>query len=89
VYVSRSESGSESGSESEMRGKERDGERGEEEEWEFGGLSVDGDGDGGGMVVCKHLVACLLGERWREVLGGFVTERGVGRGEMAGLAGES
>ncbi|KAG4035674.1 hypothetical protein MFRU_001g04430 [Monilinia fructicola] len=35
--------------------------------------------------MCKHLLACLLGERWATVLGGCVRERRVGREEMAGL----
>ncbi len=63
---------------------------GEEEErkWEFGGLSSDGkEGVGGAESVpcCKHLLACLLVERWRGVLGGYVKVREVGREEMAGL----
>jgi hypothetical protein len=63
-------------------------------EWEFGGLSLDGleDGSSGGangasVPVCKHLLACLLGERW-DILKGYVKEREVGKEEMAGLASE-
>lgn len=59
---------------------------GEEAKWEFGGLSADGR-EGGAVPVCKHLLACVLGERWG-VLKGYVKERSVGREEMAGLAGE-
>jgi hypothetical protein len=62
-------------------------EGGEEQRWEFGGLSFDGREDGGAVPVCKHLVACLLGERW-DVLGGYVREREVGREEMGGVGGE-
>lgn len=56
----------------------------------FGGLSFNGlrDGDGepdGAVPCCKHLLACLLAERWEGVLGGFVKEKRVGREEMAGL----
>ena len=58
-----------------------------EEGWEFGGLSLCGK-DGGNVPVCKHLLACLLGEKWDGVLGIYVKERVVGREEMAGLGGE-
>ncbi|KAL5325942.1 hypothetical protein ACEPPN_007077 [Leptodophora sp. 'Broadleaf-Isolate-01'] len=64
-------------------GSERGGEGDGEEKWEFGGLSMDGR-DGGGLPCCKHLLACVLGERW-DVLRGYVDERVVGREEMAGL----
>jgi hypothetical protein len=37
------------------------------------------------MPCCKHLLACLLAERWRPVLGRYVLENQVGRHEMAGL----
>ena len=64
--------------------------------WEFGGMSFDGKGEGGNVPVCKHLLACLLGERWEGVLGkgmgmgkeGYVGVKGVGRGEMGGFGGE-
>jgi hypothetical protein len=83
---------------------------GNEEVWEFGGLSADGrvaedigpgdemstasrfnagtGGGGGGVSCCKHLLACVLAERWNDVLGGYVDERLVGREEGAGLIGE-
>lgn len=48
-----------------------------EGKWEFGGVSLDGRG-GGHVPVCKHLLACLLGELWAGVLGGYVREREVG-----------
>lgn len=67
-------------------GKKEGGVEGEEGRWEFGGESADGR-DGGAVPVCKHLLACVLGERWG-VLKGYVKERSVGREEMAGLAGE-
>lgn len=57
-------------------------------EWEFGGLSSDGTGVGGGRSVppcCKHLLACVLAERWEGVLGRYVNGRVVGREEMAGI----
>jgi len=53
------------------------------EEWEYGGESREG---GGGVPVCKHLLACLLAERWGSVLGAFIGERVVEREEMAGLS---
>lgn len=67
------------------------GEEEEEEEddvWGFGGMSFDGEGEGEdeGAVppCCKHLLACVLAERWA-VLGGYVNERRVGREELAGI----
>lgn len=59
---------------------------GKGEEWEFGGLSGDGRA-GGGVPVCKHLVACILGERW-DVLEGYIQEREMSRDEMGGVSGE-
>ncbi|KAH8677690.1 hypothetical protein BX600DRAFT_431022 [Xylariales sp. PMI_506] len=63
--------------------------------WEFGGLSSDGRPKPGrgyatgeeNMAVpcCKHLLACVLAERWSAVLGDYVHERSVGREEAAGL----
>ncbi|KAN0110338.1 hypothetical protein V8E51_006725 [Hyaloscypha variabilis] len=64
------------------------GREGEREDWGFGGLSFDGrEGGGKGVPVCKHLVACLLGERWG-VLGGYIKEREVSREEMGGVSAE-
>ncbi|KAI1206175.1 uncharacterized protein F4807DRAFT_239946 [Annulohypoxylon truncatum] len=55
--------------------------------WEFGALSADGvEGSGiAGVPCCKHLLACVLAERWGALLGGYVDERVVGREEGAGL----
>ncbi|KAI1471726.1 uncharacterized protein F4812DRAFT_189884 [Daldinia caldariorum] len=55
--------------------------------WQFGALSRDGaDGSGiAGVPCCKHLLACVLAERWSAVLGGYVEEKVVGREEAAGL----
>jgi len=61
--------------------KEHDGD-----DWEYGGESLDGRCRDSGVPVCKHLLACLLGERWGSVLGGFVGERVVDREEVAGLS---
>ncbi|KAK8093981.1 hypothetical protein PG997_000666 [Apiospora hydei] len=71
-------------------------QEGEEDDdaWEFGGMSRDGlnpehEDDGvvgtGGVPCCKHLLACVLAERWRDVLGGYVAERRAGKEEAAGL----
>ncbi|KAI1404432.1 hypothetical protein F4819DRAFT_483605 [Hypoxylon fuscum] len=59
----------------------------EEGKWQFGALSHDGrEGSGmAGVPCCKHLLACVLAERWKDVLGGYVEERVVGREECAGL----
>ncbi|KAH6640681.1 hypothetical protein F5144DRAFT_599363 [Chaetomium tenue] len=56
-------------------------------EWSFGGMSLDGleAGDGEGVPVCKHLLACLLAERWDAALGQYVVERRVRKEEMAGI----
>ena len=65
------------------------GEEGKEEiKWEFGGLSFDGRRGGGKVPICKHLLACLLAERWEAVLGGYVKEMVLGKEEMAGIGGE-
>lgn len=73
-------------------------EEDKEEAWEFGGLSIDGRGGGGGgpgseggdggVPCCKHLLACVLAEKWNTVLGGYMEERVVGREEAAGLVGD-
>lgn len=55
-------------------------------EWEFGGLSFGGESS---VPCCKHLLACLLGERWEGTLGMYVKVREVGREEMAGIGSES
>ncbi|OTA53290.1 hypothetical protein K449DRAFT_426790 [Hypoxylon sp. EC38] len=56
-------------------------------EWQFGALSLDGTEGSGipGVPCCKHLLACVLAERWSSLLGGYVDERVVGREEGAGL----
>ncbi|KUJ08465.1 uncharacterized protein LY89DRAFT_788845 [Mollisia scopiformis] len=60
-----------------------------EKDWEFGGLSLDGTKEGGeGVPVCKHLLACLLGERWGDVLGSHVKQKEASREEMAGYGAE-
>ncbi|KAI0809422.1 hypothetical protein GGR55DRAFT_174798 [Xylaria sp. FL0064] len=56
--------------------------------WEFGGLSLDGREGAGGVACCKHLLACVLAERWDAALGKYVEERLVGREEAAGLVGD-
>ncbi|KAL1876860.1 hypothetical protein VTK73DRAFT_9090 [Phialemonium thermophilum] len=55
-------------------------------DWSFGGLSFSGiQGSDAGVACCKHLLACLLAERWHAALGGYVIEKEVGKEEMAGL----
>lgn len=57
-----------------------------DQEWSFGGLSTDGlPGGAEGVPCCKHLLACLLAERCKGELGGYVKEVRVGREQMAGL----
>ncbi|KAI1130399.1 hypothetical protein F5Y10DRAFT_123322 [Nemania abortiva] len=56
--------------------------------WEFGGLSTDGVDGTGSVPCCKHLLACVLADRWDAVLGGYVEQRLVSREEGAGLVGD-
>lgn len=61
---------------------------GSEAPWQFGGLSFDGcagAGAGGMPPCCKHLLACVLAERWECGLGKYVARWEVGREEMAGV----
>jgi hypothetical protein len=75
-------------------GGDRDRKRYAEES--FGGLSFDGLGHADvedcdwdrGIPCCKHLLACLLADKWDSVLDGFIKERRVGREGMAGLGAE-
>lgn len=70
-----------------VSGKDEDAEIGGEEDWQFGGMSLGTGGDE--IPCCKHLLACLLGEKWNAVLGSYVTVRKIGRAEMAGIGAES
>ena len=49
--------------------------------WWWGGL-MRGTGE---IPICKHLLACVLVERW-DIAKGMIEEREVGREEMAGWA---
>ena len=54
--------------------------------WQFGGVSHDGCSDTGGVPpCCKHLLACVLAERWECGLGKYPNRWDVGRDEMAGV----
>lgn len=56
--------------------------------WQFGGVGFDGcagAGAGGVPPCCKHLLACVLAERWECGLGTYVARWEVGREEMAGV----
>ena len=54
--------------------------------WSFGGMSLDGLGASGGDVpCCKHLLACLIEEKWPSLLRQYLDERTVSREEMAGI----
>ncbi|KAK0634723.1 hypothetical protein B0T17DRAFT_514141 [Bombardia bombarda] len=64
--------------------EEEEEDDGRKSAWSFGGMTLDGS-DGGGVPICKHLLACLLAERWSAALGRYVVERRVGRDEMAGI----
>ncbi|KAM7194105.1 hypothetical protein V8F33_007432 [Rhypophila sp. PSN 637] len=55
--------------------------------WTFGGLTLEQRG-GDCPPLCKHLLACLLAERWNDALGQYVVERQVSKQEMAGIVAE-
>ncbi|KAK0613882.1 hypothetical protein B0T14DRAFT_289370 [Immersiella caudata] len=61
-----------------------DVEPGGEQRVSFGGFTFE-DRTEEGLPVCKHILACLLGERWGDALGGHLVDRRVGREEMAGI----
>ncbi|SPO05323.1 uncharacterized protein DNG_08010 [Cephalotrichum gorgonifer] len=69
----------------EGRDEQHGGGGGDGKEWSFGGMSRDGTGTGAGTPCCKHLLACVLAERWGGVLGVYAPLKTIGRGEMAGL----
>ncbi|QGI67195.1 hypothetical protein CEK26_011149 [Fusarium fujikuroi] len=55
----------------------------EDGQWSFGGKGIDPWGDA--PPCCKHLLACLLVDKWSEMLGMYVEDRVVSKGEMAGI----
>lgn len=57
------------------------------EQWKFGGMSLENSGSASAPL-CKHLLACLLAERWQRALGQNVVERHVSKAEMAGIVAE-
>ena len=60
------------------------------EVWDFGGLSFDGrEPKGGGVPCCKHLLACLLADRWGNVLGRYAAEKRASKEEIAGLVADT
>lgn len=66
------------------------GDEGVRAAWHFGGVSFDGtgadiSGEAGVPPCCKHLLACVLAERWGGGLGSYVSRRTVAREEMAGV----
>ena len=60
---------------------EEEQERDTRAEWKFGGVGL----GGGTPPVCKHLLACVLGE-WCELFKAFIEERDVSVEEAAGWA---
>ncbi|PKS13093.1 hypothetical protein jhhlp_000434 [Lomentospora prolificans] len=72
-----------------VAGTPDDGPAADGEAWSFGGLSLDGlPGASGNVPCCKHLLACVLVEKWGAVLGKYALERRVTKEEMAGLVAE-
>ncbi|EGO56362.1 hypothetical protein NEUTE1DRAFT_138528 [Neurospora tetrasperma FGSC 2508] len=54
--------------------------------WTFGGMTLFNARDHSSVPpVCKHLLACLLADKWTRALGRYVTDRVVSREEMAGI----
>ncbi|POS81157.1 hypothetical protein DHEL01_v200428 [Diaporthe helianthi] len=65
---------------------EDSGEGRQSRPWQFGGVSLEGGPDAGGVPpCCKHLLACVLAERWPTGLDGYVNRWEVAREEMAGV----
>ncbi len=58
-----------------------------EEGWIFGGMSLDGAAGrwGEALPCCKHLLACLLADKWRDVLNVHVEDKTCTREEVAGI----
>jgi hypothetical protein len=67
-----------------------------EETADFGGLCRDGElgakenGEDAapastGVPCCKHLLACLLADRWERVLGQYITQQQVDKAELVGI----
>ncbi|KAK1777915.1 hypothetical protein QBC45DRAFT_415563 [Copromyces sp. CBS 386.78] len=68
------------------RAREREADKKGTAGWTFGGMILfDAEDYSSVPPVCKHLLACLLADKWREALGRYVTERLVSREEMAGM----
>jgi len=59
-----------------------------DERWQFGGKSLDGIDGTQAVPCCKHLLACVLIERWEGGLRQYLVEKRVGTDEMAGIGGE-
>ncbi|KAI1003890.1 hypothetical protein K3495_g4320 [Podosphaera aphanis] len=57
----------------------------EEASCPFGG-SFCSYGNGEAVPLCKHLLACFLGDRWKSVLGPYLKDRWAEREEIAGLS---
>lgn len=53
------------------------------DEWSFGGLGLNQSGDV--PPCCKHLLACLLIDKWPVILCQYVEDREISREEMAGI----
>lgn len=53
--------------------------------WLFGGAILDDVASTGDVPCCKHLLACLMVERWPGMMGDYANERTVTKEEMAGI----
>lgn len=62
-----------------VAGSENEGQ----DRWQSGGLSLDGLSES--APCCKHLLACLLAERWETLQDNRVTTRYISRDELAGI----
>ena len=73
------------GGQSPEEGREGDGGQRTTGNWSFGGTSTDGLSLGDSIPCCKHLLACVLAERWGAVLGSYVPVKTIQKSEVAGL----
>lgn len=70
----------------ESYGRISNDEKSERSGWLFGGMSRDGDPRfGETLPCCKHLLACLLAEKWKDVLNVHVEDKACTREEIAGV----
>lgn len=69
-----------------LQGSRRERDKPGSAGWTFGGMTLFDVGDHSSVPpVCKHLLSCLLADKWKGALGRYVRERVVSKEEMAGV----